>query len=241
MENISATKVSKIVAQNYRTAKVFTAHGIDFCCNGGIPLQEACALKQVDLQRVISEIEAELREPVLVDYQRMALPELIDHIVTVHHGYVERNIPLLQLYLEKLCRVHGERHPELLRIQGLFTEAANALLAHLRKEETILFPYILAMCAAHDNGAPTPVPHFGHIDNPIAMMEHEHAVEGERFRAIALLSNQYECPPDGCQTYRVAYTLLEEFEQDLHKHIHLENNVLFPRAQALFADLSQVQ
>lgn len=239
MKNLATTKVSKIVASNYQTAKVFTHHGIDFCCNGGIALEDACRNKGLDIEEVLRQIEWTLQEPDAVDFQSMTLPELIGHIVNVHHNYVEATIPVLEAYLTKLSAVHGDRHPELHQIKALFHETAGALTTHMKKEEFILFPYINAMCNARDSQYPLSEPHFGHIDNPIAMMEHEHTVEGDRFREMATLSNQYTAPADGCQTYRVAFAVLDEFEKDLHKHIHLENNILFPKAKELYADRMQ--
>lgn len=240
MHELASTKVSKIVARNYRTAKVFTTYGIDFCCNGGIPLADACAQRGVDLSRVLGEIETALQDPDPQDFQSMDPRRLVDHILSVHHQYVRTTLPVLRTYLNKLSRVHGERHPELLRIEALFSESALALLEHMEKEEQILFPYVRALADASAHQYPLSAPHFGHIRNPIAMMEDEHQTEGERFRAIAALSDNYQPPADACQTYRVAFAVLEEFERDLHKHIHLENNILFPKATELYqAQLEQ--
>lgn len=241
MNELKTSKVSKIVAQNYKTARVFTAHGIDFCCGGGVALEEACEAHEADVEQVLTELQIAMKEPQEVDYQQMSLPALIGHIVKKHHQYVESSSPLLQAYLEKLKRVHGERHPELLAIRDLFDTAVGHLAAHMKKEELILFPFIQAMCGAFENGYPLSEPYFGHIDNPIHMMELEHSAEGERFREISRLSSGYTCPPDGCQTYQVAYAMLDEFEKDLHLHIHLENNILFPRAKVLFQTLQQRQ
>jgi regulator of cell morphogenesis and NO signaling len=230
MEDIKSMKVSKIVARNYKTAKVFTEYGIDFCCNGGIPLEDACEQKKIDVNELMAKLETELRKPDEEDYQSMEMNDLVDHIVKVHHTYVNTTIPVLTAYLEKLSRVHGERHPELHEIRALFQEGAGALIDHMKKEEFILFPFIKAMNSAEKNDFPLSAPHFGNISHPISMMESEHEAEGDRFRTISKLSDEYTCPPDGCQTYRVAYAVLDEFEKDLHKHIHLENNILFPKA-----------
>jgi len=235
MENLANTKVGKIVATNFRTSTVLTAHGIDFCCGGGITLEEACKNNNVSVETLIGELEESFKTRDKQDYQNMPLDQLIQEIVNVHHKYVESTAPALLAYLEKLGRVHGPRHPELLEIADLFGGAAAALYTHMKKEEFVLFPYVQAMLDAKNNAFPLSRPHFEHIDNPIHMMEEEHEQEGERFHAIARLSNNYTCPPDGCQTYRVTYALLQEFEDDLHKHIHLENNILFPRAQELFS------
>ncbi|MCB0643381.1 MAG: iron-sulfur cluster repair di-iron protein, partial [Phaeodactylibacter sp.] len=223
-----------IVAQNYKTAQVFTAHGIDFCCNGGIPLQQACEQQKVDLQVVIDEINWALATPETENFAAMPLDELVRHIERVHHTYVRNTLPALTTYLTKLCQVHGERHPELFEIKDLFDQSAVELTHHMAKEEEILFPYIQALAAAQKGKFPLSPPHFGHLQNPISMMEAEHETEGSRFKTIAALADNYTPPKDACQTYQVAFMVLKEFETDLHKHIHLENNILFPNALAMY-------
>jgi regulator of cell morphogenesis and NO signaling len=236
MKRLADAKVGQIVAQNYHTAQVLTKHGIDFCCRGGISLQEACRQHQVDLDTIATELQGATQLPDDRDYLSMSATELIREIVDIHHQYVRATIPALKTYLEKLVKVHGQRHPELHEIKSLFFEGAEALIAHLKKEELILFPYILAMEESQEKGYPLARPHFVDIEVPIQMMVADHDKEGERFRKIAQLSSNYTPPPDGCQTYRVTFTLLQEFEIDLHEHIHLENNILFPQARQLFAD-----
>lgn len=158
---------------------------------------------------------------------------LADYVEKTHHRYIEEKTPVLLAFLHKLCKVHGERHPELFEINRLFTESAQDLAAHLKKEELILFPFVRKMVNARITGKKFERPQFGTVEKPIEMMKHEHDTEGERFREIARLTNHYTAPADGCNTYRTAFLMLEEFEQDLHKHIHLENNILFPNALAL--------
>jgi regulator of cell morphogenesis and NO signaling len=238
MATITEKKVGKIVADNFRTAKVFTEYGIDFCCKGAVKLSDACSTRGLDVEEVVQKLEQIMQVADQSPYQQMTLSQLIDHIVNVHHHYVEETIPALKFYLEKIERVHGDRHPELSQIREEFFATAGALTAHLKKEEFILFPYIKAMEEAKSKNFPLSKPHFGHIENPIAMMEDEHDTEGERFRRIAALTQNYTPPTDACQTYRVAFSLLQEFEQDLHTHIHLENNVLFPTALVLFSELN---
>lgn len=238
MDTLAETQVGQIVADNFKTAKVFTKHGIDFCCKGAIPLQEACEIKGVSLKQVTDELKATLEEEALSNYKEFDLSELIDHIIYNHHQYVENTIPPLKAYLQKLANVHGDRHPELLEIRNLFLEAADALTVHMKKEELILFPYIKAMEEADRSNFKLSVPHFGHVQNPISMMEEEHDSEGERFRRISKLSGSYTTPADACQTYQVAYAMLKEFEEDLHTHIHLENNILFPNAIKLYEQLN---
>lgn len=239
MEALAKRKVGGIVAENFRTAKVFTAYGIDFCCKGDITLEAACEKNDVALDSLIRDLTEVAALPEEVVYTSQPMNELIDHIVSTHHAYVENTIPPLRAYLQKLAQVHGDRHPELHVIKDLFFEAADGLTVHMKKEELILFPYIKAMQSAIENGFSLSQPHFGHIDNPISMMEDEHDAEGERFRRISELSDSYTTPADGCQTYRVAYAMLKEFEEDLHTHIHLENNILFPKAKENYELLNQ--
>ncbi len=238
MENLAKSKVGVIVASNFRTSRIFTSHNIDFCCGGGITLEEACAQKNVDIQDLLKELEATFQTPDSLNYQGLNLDELIDVIINMHHSYVLATVPALRAYLEKLCRVHGDRHPELHLINELFAVGSQALLDHMQKEEQVLFPYIKAMVQSKVSDFPLSKPHFGDIENPIQMLEQEHQDEGFRFHEISKLANDYQCPPDGCQTFKVTYAMLKEFEEDLHKHIHLENNILFPEARTLFKEIS---
>jgi regulator of cell morphogenesis and NO signaling len=238
IKELENRKVGAIVAENFKTAKVFTQFGIDFCCKGGISLQEACSKNGVDLHEVTEELQKATVLPEEVHYTDFGLSQLIDLIINTHHQYVENTLPPLKAYLQKLASVHGERHPELFQIRDEFMAASDALTNHMKKEELILFPYVKAMEEAEKSGFPLSKPHFGHIDNPINMMEHEHETEGERFRTISKLSDGYTTPSDGCQTYKVAFAMLNEFESDLHTHIHLENNILFPKASALYTQMN---
>src|SRR5690606_12712299 len=145
---------------------------------------------------------------------------LADYVERMHHRYVEEKTPILIQFLQKIAKVHGERHPELHEVYELFMESAQDLGAHMKKEELILFPFIKKMIQVQRDGTPLDTAHFGTVENPVAMMKHEHAVEGERFQKIAELTNNY----------RVSFQMLEEIESDLHKHIHHENNILFPKA-----------
>ncbi len=238
MNEIAEKKVGSIVAGNFRTAKIFTDYGIDFCCKGGIKLSDACEKKGVDLDKISAELEQVVKLQDESNYQDFGMADLVDHIVGVHHKYVETTIPALKFYLDKIAKVHGDNHPELLEIRDEFFNTADALTSHMKKEEFILFPYIKAMESARKNHFPLSPAHFGDIENPISMMEEEHDTEGERFRKIYALSNNYTPPADACQTYKVAFLMLQEFENDLHTHIHLENNILFPEAKEVFTSLN---
>ncbi|MGA8854830.1 MAG: iron-sulfur cluster repair di-iron protein [Christiangramia sp.] len=240
MENLIEKPIGQIVAEDYRAAQIFKNHKIDFCCQGNRSIQEAADKKKIDAQVLIKEIEAiqQAENEDVIVYKSWPLDLLADYIEKKHHRYVEEKIPILKAYLEKLCRVHGERHPELLEITAHFNKSAGELASHMKKEEIILFPAVRKMVEAKQTGTQLEKPHFGTVQNPIQMMMMEHENEGERFRLIDELSNNYTPPEDACNTYRVTYALLQEFENDLHRHIHLENNILFPKAAELEKELN---
>lgn len=233
-------KIGEIVANDYRTAAVFKNHKIDFCCKGNRSLTEVCEEKKLNIGLLTEELDAVTlqKETNTIDFNFWDLDLLTDYIEKKHHRYVERNIPVLLQYLNKLCKVHGPQHPELFEINKEFNECASALTAHMKKEELVLFPFIRNLVKATITHQQLNTPHFGTVENPIHMMMHEHDVEGERFRKIAQLSSDYTPPADACGTYKVTFSLLKEFENDLHTHIHLENNILFPRAIKSEANLN---
>ncbi|HRP89912.1 MAG TPA: iron-sulfur cluster repair di-iron protein [Edaphocola sp.] len=226
------TIVGELVAKDYRTASVFGKNGIDFCCQGNRSIDEACKSADLNTDTLMEELTAITKESNAgsIDYQSWPLDLLADYIEKKHHRYVESKGAEIMPYLDKIARVHGDRHPELLEVQGLFKESVGELAAHMKKEELLLFPYVRKMVQAkQSNIDKVPAP-FGTVQNPIRNMMHEHDGEGERFRKIAALTNNYTVPEDGCNTYSVTLSMLQEFEQDLHLHIHLENNILFPKS-----------
>ena len=220
--------IGQVVAQDYRTASIFKVHNIDFCCNGNRTIMEACDEKQVDMEPILIELNqiSEQSDQVTFDYRSWDMDLLADYIEKKHHRYVKKTIPELKAYLKKLVEVHSDRHPELIQIEKLFSDSAVELLAHMKKEEVILFPFVRNMATGSNREAPP----FGTVQNPIEVMMHEHDNEGQRFRQIAALTDNYQPPEDACSTYRVAFDMLKQFEEDLHLHIHLENNILFPSA-----------
>ncbi|UPS91592.1 iron-sulfur cluster repair di-iron protein [Bizionia sp. M204] len=227
--------IGEYVADDFRTAAVFSNYGIDFCCKGHRTVEEVCNKNGVNPDELLSKLDAilESKGNNAIDYKSWPLDLLADYIEKTHHRYVEEKIPVLRQFLDKLCKVHGGNHPELFKINELFTGCAGELAAHMKKEELILFPFIKKMVKATLDGQAIEAPHFGTVENPIAMMMEEHENEGERFRKIALITNNYTPPADACNTYKVTYAMLDEFEKDLHLHIHLENNILFPEAAKL--------
>ena len=229
--NAKTDFIGDIVAEDFRTAAVFKRHGIDFCCKGGRTIEEACSNKKLNPEEIYNEIEGlPKNEGTSIDFNSWPLDLLADYIEKTHHRYVEEKTPVLQAFLDKLCKVHGDRHPELFEINELFNESAHDLGAHMKKEELILFPFVRNMIKAKSSGMPLPRPAFGTVENPVNMMKHEHTAEGDRFRKIAEITGEYTPPADACNTYRVAFAMLQDFENDLHRHIHLENNILFPKA-----------
>lgn len=221
------TIIGELVAADYRTASVFKGHGIDFCCNGNRTIGEACREKALEpgaLIGVLEDVRSQANTAVAA-YNSWPADLLADYIEKKHHRYVTAKVAEIAPFLGKVVRVHGERHPELKEVEALFQESAAELSAHMKKEETILFPYIRSMMV---NGAVHAA--FGTVENPISVMRHEHDIEGGRFQRIAELTGNYTPPADACNTYRVTFSLLKEFEEDLHLHVHLENNILFPKA-----------
>ncbi len=235
--------IGELVAIDYRTASVFKKYGIDFCCQGNRTIQDACEKKSMDSEAVLTDLESVIQSQgeTPTDYKSWPIDLLADYIEKKHHRYVEEKILEIKPYLNKICKVHGERHPELFEIQEQFNASAGELAAHMKKEEFILFPFVRKMAKAKHEGLKVDAPHFGTVQNPVQMMMSEHNTEGDRFRKIERLSDNYTPPQDSCNTYNVTFALLKEFEQDLHLHIHLENNILFPKAIELERELANVK
>jgi len=230
--------IGEIVTEDFRTAAVFSKYGIDFCCKGHRTLEEVCEKKNVPINVLMDELaHAATSNAQTIDYHSWPSDLLIDYIEKKHHRYVEEKTPVILQYLNKLCKVHGQRHPELFSVYEAFSESAGELAAHMKKEELLLFPFIKKMLKAKQENTPLESAHFDSVEYPVAMMKHEHTTEGERFEEISRLTDNYNPPTDACSTYRVTFAMLEEFEQDLHTHIHLENNILFPRAIAMEKEL----
>lgn len=241
METLEKITIGEYVAKDFRTAAIFSKYGIDFCCKGNRTIEEACEKKNVDTDQLMDQINTVFatKNDSIIDFKIWPLDLLADYIEKTHHRYVEEKTQILLPFLDKLCKVHGANHPELFEINELFIGCAGELAQHMKKEELILFPFIKKMAKAALTEEPIAKPQFGTVKNPIAMMMEEHEAEGDRFVKIAALTNNYTPPADGCSTFRVTYAMLADFEQDLHKHIHLENNILFPSAMLLEKKFSE--
>lgn len=231
--SIADRPVGELVAQDYRYAEIFKRHGIDFCCGGGRTVQQACSRKGISAEVIESEFE-ELTDRDASGGQDLAshlrADKLADYIERVHHGYVRANIPLLLELTQKVARVHGHAQPELPRIQEIFEQIAKELEMHMAKEEQVLFPFVRKLAGSSEGSSGV---FGGSVDGPIRMMEAEHEEAGTAMRAIRALSSEFTPPDHACNSYNVLYRKLEEFETDLHRHVHLENNVLFPEAKRL--------
>ena len=229
MKTYKQTKIGDIVTQDFRAAEVFKKAGIDFCCGGSQSLEAACRDKKLDVAEIESELEKlENSEPGSSHkFNEWKLDFLCDYIVNTHHQTVMKLLPELTFYTQKIAEVHGDNHPELSEIANLFAQVDTELRQHLRNEEEVLFPSIREVLKT--NSAESKAT----IISEITRMTGEHEFAGGAMDKINELSHHYAVPEDGCNTYRVAYKLLEQFEDDLHIHVHLENNILYPKAMKL--------
>lgn len=226
------THVGAWVAERPQTSRVFERLNVDYCCHGATPLAEACALRGLDPQEVLSQLRAATAAHASTPEPRWieaTLSSLCDHIEQTHHAYLNAELPRLDGLLAKTIAAHGTQHPELLEVRAAFDDLRAELGPHMFKEERILFPAIRSL----EQSAARPSFPFGTIANPIRMMEHEHDNAGHALGRIREATRDYEPPADACNTYRALLDGLRQLEQDMHQHVHKENNILFPRAQAL--------
>lgn len=224
--------LKELVTQNFQTAAVFEKYSLDFCCRGGKTIDEACREKNIDILTVLEDLSRleNMNPSAAGTFTAMEPDVLCNHIVETHHAYVTKMIPVLYAHTQKVAAVHGANHPEVIAIAKHFETVAIELQQHMKKEEQMLFPFIKALHAAVKKNEPVIHAPFGTVQNPIRMMEAEHQNAGDEMFEIRSLSNNYTPPTDGCTTYRITYQELQDFERDLHQHVHLENNILFPAA-----------
>ncbi len=231
--------IGQLVKDDYRTAQVFQQNGLDFCCGGNRTIEEACVSKDVNTDDIVRALNQVTNNGTKEDnYDQWSLDFLVDYIVNNHHEFTRNKLPEIGKYAKKVAKVHGDRHDELNEIYYEFTMLHTEIFNHLDKEERILFPYIKQLVEAEKKGVKPEAPEFGEAANPIAMMEDEHDEAGTSMAKIRRLSNNFTPPEDACTTYRLLYQNLEGFEKDLHKHVHLENNILFPKATKLEKQLN---
>lgn len=236
MSSLLDQTLAQIVTGNYRTAAVFEKYHLDFCCKGKRSLEQACEEKRLNVAELLSELELTSLHGTgtVINFEELSLSKLVDHIVMHHHQYVKNEMPLIAMYLQKIAAKHGSRHPEMLKVFEIFISLKEEMEMHMQKEEQILFPRIKAAenLAGEENGQHT---NQSFLQAPIHMMEEEHDDAGEAMAAIRELTNDYTLPADACTTYKLSFAALAAFEMDLHHHVHLENNILFPKALRLFS------
>jgi regulator of cell morphogenesis and NO signaling len=230
MMTVTASEtVGEIVAANPSSARLFERYGIDYCCGGNRPLAEACSEKGLSVEEFSRELTAADAPATERDWRAAPLAELIGHIVGKHHNYLRSELPEIERKIDKILAAHGERHGDTLSaLREVFRGLKAELSEHMMKEERILFPMIRNMEISARLTMPA-----GAIQHPIRVMEHEHASAGQALAEMRRLTNDFSPPDDACNTFRVLYRQTEELESDLHIHIHLENNILFPRAAEL--------
>jgi len=233
--NFDSTQTVREVALNIPGAtRVLEKFGIDYCCGGQKSLEQACGDRNLNLDRVIESLGTAAASSEGKhegkNWQSGGLADLISHIKNKHHKFTREEISRLGPLFDKVSNVHGAKHPELLEMRHDFRALAHELTTHMAKEEMVLFPYIERMEEAVTAGDPILPAPFGTVENPVAKMIHEHDEAGKLLRSLRQRSNDYQAPEGACVSYKTLYSALDEFEKDLHQHIHLENNVLFPRA-----------
>ncbi|MCL5029793.1 MAG: iron-sulfur cluster repair di-iron protein [Bacteroidetes bacterium] len=224
--------LSQIVTKDHRAAGVFEKYNLDFCCKGNKSLGEACKEKGLNAEEILSELQSVNIVPNEnnLRFNDWELDFLVDYIINNHHQYVKDSIPVVSAHANKVASVHGKNHPETIELNKIFTVVYKDLKQHLMKEEEILFPYIKYLVKVKNNNSNPERPYFGTIANPIKLMESEHTSAGDNLFSIRKLTDNYTLPADACTTYTTYYKELKEFEEDLHKHVYLENSILFPKA-----------
>jgi regulator of cell morphogenesis and NO signaling len=237
MNQITTKTIREIALEAPATTRVFEEFNIDYCCGGRRSIADACAAKGIDASVLLERIDLVMNEsPDALDVpERLAPVELANYIVAKHHVFTARELERLTPLMAKVVMRHGEGHPELFELQKIFSELAESLVPHMRKEENILFPFIEQLDLAAKRSMLPPIPHFGTVRNPIQMMMNEHDADGDRLRKMREITKNYVLPEGACPSFTALYAGLEDLERDLHRHIHLENNVLFPAAASLEA------
>ena len=238
-QSLSSLSLAQIVNSNHQAASVFEKYHLDFCCKGKRSLEQACTEQQLSVSKVKDDLENIFTKDnnSTVDFEKMNLTQLVDYIVQTHHAYVKNEMPQIYAYLHKVSSKHGERHPELYKIFQTFSAVKEEMEGHMKKEELILFPRIKELQKLTNNENANLQLNITYLQSPITVMEQEHDHAGNLLNDIRILSNNYAPPQDACTTYRLCFAALNAFELDLHQHVHLENNILFPKAIEAFRDL----
>jgi len=231
MENIQEASLKSIALTHFELVPILEKYSLDFCCRGKTTLKQACIEKEVSLESILLEInQAGISQKPQMPFTEMTAEQLISYILIHHHFYVKNSIPTILNHIEKVNSKHGEKYPHMKKVLALFNEVADELLPHMQKEEGILFPRIKLIFGTDENATAARKMN-GYIDGPISMMEMEHEKAGDLLFEIRELTQQYLAPDTACTTHRICLDELKAFELDLHQHVHLENNILFPMAK----------
>lgn len=240
MPDFSNQTLAEIVTNDHRTAALFEKYHLDFCCKGRRTLTQACKELNIPAAELVNELANVTAAPdTVTDFNHMSLGELSNYIVSTHHIYVKNEMPQTLAYLQKVASKHGGRHPEMYKITALYTALKEEMELHMQKEEMILFPRISETEKYVLDKQHKPPFSLTYLQAPVSVMEQEHDHAGETMSEIRKLTNNYIPPADACTTFRLSYASLEAFERDLHQHVHLENNMLFPKAIDLFSDFKE--
>jgi len=240
-ESLLDRSVAELVLEKPSRSRVFARAGIDYCCGGKRTLKDACQSAQVDSDDLLTAIAAADQQPDTGDqaqWQALGLTQLADHIIATHHAFLREELPRIDGLVDRVVAAHGENHPELHEVRRLYQLLVQDLMPHMMKEEQVLFPIIRQLESTQAAGAALPQFHCGSVNNPIHAMEHEHQVVGDCLRDLRGLTGGYTPPEDACPTYHAMLDGLQNLENDLHTHIHKENNILFPKAAELEAKLA---
>lgn len=239
-QSLSSLSLAQIVNTNHKAASIFEKYHLDFCCKGKRSLEQACTEQDLAVSEVTGELESIFTDAIntsTLDFEKMDLTQLCDYIVQTHHAYVKNEMPQLYAYLQKVTSKHGDRHPELYKIFQIFSAVKEEMEGHMKKEELVLFPRIKELQKLADNEKAQLQLNIGYLQSPITVMEQEHDHAGNLLNDIRVFSNDYMPPQDACTTYRLCFASLKAFELDLHQHVHLENNILFPKTIEIFKEL----
>jgi regulator of cell morphogenesis and NO signaling len=220
--------VGQLVAERPSRARVFERLGIDYCCGGKHPLRDACQRKGLDYNAVLAELDQAQTGTPAGDrnWASASVTDLCNHIEQTHHAYLKQELPRLEFLTTKVAARHGDSRPALREVHKVFMSMKDELLQHMMKEERVLFP----LCRQLDAADELPAMPCGSVGNPIEVMMQEHEDAGDALAQIRGLTDDFECPPDACNTFRAMYDSLHQFEQDMHQHVHKENNIMFPKA-----------
>ena len=239
--NVLASKtLAQIVTNNHKAASIFEKHHLDFCCKGKRTLEQACSESDIKIEEVIEQLEkVGETNGSKTNYNELSLAQLSEHIVSTHHNYVKNEMPALLGYLQKVASKHGDRHPEMNKVFQIFGAVKEEMEFHMQKEEMVLFPRIKDIENQIQEGKKVVVS-SSYLQSPINMMEEEHDHAGSMLAEIRNLTNNYNPPADACTTYQLSFASLQAFELDLHRHVHLENNILFPKALKMFGETNKI-